>query len=431
MPGSRRAERDRVTPSALVNAIDEVVASDPDKHLALYLHIPFCASKCHFCDWVAEVPVARLRSAEEGRRDYISALCAQISYYGPVLTRMGYQPQVMYWGGGTPTRLSVGEMQAIAAVLEMSFDLSPLAEWTVETTPNDLSLEKLEALRAIGVNRVSVGIQSFSAGQLRRSGRAHTGAQSVRAVELLRSAGIENFNLDLISGFPGEDLAALADTLATTIGLDPPHISVYPYRATPGTVMAMQLEQSVLAAHSAGAMIEAYEFAAAALQRSGYREYSYGYWVRQPEFEDRDGAYKYSLAGDRIGFGSGAESIIGHHLLWNENAKYAQYLASPREFTFSKKFSMSEPEVLTASVGGALMTREGLLFERFSRLTGLSFNELRETSHMRRWLEILGECGARFAETPAGLRIDAGTVAAAYINHLAFTTAAGLEIARA
>jgi len=144
----------------LVAAIEAVVRREPRRSLAIYLHVPFCASKCHFCDWVVDVPVARLRSTEDDRRGYVDALCRQIRYYGPLLTGLGYRPAVMYWGGGTPTRLNPSEMRAIAAAIDDGFDRSELVQWSMETTPNDLTADKLVAMRELGVNRVSVGAQS-------------------------------------------------------------------------------------------------------------------------------------------------------------------------------------------------------------------------------------------------------------------------------
>jgi coproporphyrinogen III oxidase-like Fe-S oxidoreductase len=418
-------------PRGLMKAIDTALSDRPAGPLAIYVHIPFCASKCHFCDWVTDVPVARLRSGANARRGYVEALVQQIRCYGPLLTRMGYQPAVMYWGGGTPTRLAPEEMRLIGAALDDSFDLSELQQWSMETTPNDLAPDKLATMRSMGVDRVSVGAQSFNPYQLRRSGRAHTGEQTEHAVAMVRDAGITTFNIDLICGFPGEDEAAFLASLERALRLDPPHVSVYPYRATPATVMAMQLERSVLQAQGRSHVLGAYEAAMAVLRREGYHEYCHGYWVRRPEDEDKDGNHKYDLAGDKIGFGSGAESIIGHHLLWNENSKYAEYLERPRDFTFAHRFSLREPGRLTAPVGGALMTRQGVVYERFSQLTGLSFEDVRATAYFRDWFAVLEECGARFIETDSSLRMDPAVIHTAYINHLVYTTSAGLDVARA
>ncbi len=420
-----------MNPHDLLDAIESVTCEDRVRKLAIYVHVPFCTSKCHFCDWVVDIPVSRLRSEQENRTDYVDALCRQIRYYGPLLTTLGYQPQVMYWGGGTPTRLTPTEMRAIATTLADSFDLRPLEQWSMETTPNNLTAEKLDTMLTIGVNRVSVGAQSFNPYQLRRSGRVHTGEHTEQAVELLRAGGIDNFNIDIISSFPGEDLASSQETLERTLALNPPHVSVYPYRATPKTVMAMQLKRSVLAAHSRTHMIEGYELAISLLNAAGYHEYCHGYWVRNTHHEDKDGNYKYDLSGDKIGFGSGAESIIGHHLLWNENTKYQEYLDNPHSFTAAHQFTLDKPERCTALIGGALMTREGLVYTRFQRLTGLSFHDLRNTPYLHEWLQILQQCGARYLETNTSLRIDPTTIHHAYINHLAYTMSAGLKTTRA
>ena len=420
-----------MTGAQVVEAVAAELDSAGERPLELYVHVPFCASKCHFCDWVTDIPVHRLRSGRAERAPYVESLCRQIRYYGPQLGRLGYRPRVMYWGGGTPTRLDPNEMQAVHRALAESFDLSGLVQWSMETTPNDLTAERLEAMCHLGVNRVSVGVQSLDREQLRRAGRAHGPEQALAAVGLLRSAGIENFNVDLISSFPGErGTESLAATLDGILALDPPHVSVYPYRATPKTVMAMQLDRDVLRAWDVGSMIEAYELAMARLTAAGYHEYCHGYWVRRAEDEDQDGNYKYDLAGDKIAFGSGTESVLGHHLLLNPSAGNAAYLADPTAFQRVERFSLDRPETLTALVGGALMTREGVDYGRFHALTGFDFLLLRRTPHFTAWLRLLEECGGRFLENERGFMMERSSIHRAYIRHLAYTMSHGLALAR-
>jgi coproporphyrinogen III oxidase-like Fe-S oxidoreductase len=414
----------------LVESIEDVAGGAP-RPLALYVHIPFCASKCHFCDWVSDVPVGRLRSSQTERSPYIAALRREIEFWGPVLTAAGYRPTVVYWGGGTPTRLEVDELGEIAAVLAQSFDLSAVTQWSVETTPNDLTPAKVSALRAGGVDRVSIGAQSFDPEQLRRSGRAHDGDQIDRAVELLRAGGITNINLDLITGFPGEDLAVLDRTFDRVLRLDPPHVSVYSYRATPGTIMAAQNGRPGSVAATSARMIAAYELAMRRLSAAGFEEYCHSYWVREAGHEDVDGRYKYELEGDKIGFGSGAESTIGHRLLRNENHRYADYLRDPLPFSFDHRFTLDDPQHLVAPIGGALMTRGGLSYARFTRLTGLAFEELRTRPYVSRWLEMLEDFGGRFVDEGDRLRMEPATVHPAYIRHVAATTGTGLHVVRA
>ncbi len=418
-------------PRPLLDAIAEALGAEREPALALYVHVPFCSSKCHFCDWVTDIPVSRLRSTGEERSPYVRALCDQIRFYGPQLTRLGYRPEVMYWGGGTPTRLTGAEMTAVHQALDEAFDLSGLRQWSVETTPNDLDPATLDVMRGLGVSRVSVGVQSLTPYQLRKAGRAHSREQALAALPMLRRAGIDEFNVDLISSFPGEARESFEETLRTVLALDPPHVSVYPYRATPRTVMAMQLDREFTEARDRHSMIDDYELAMEVLGGAGYHEYCHGYWVRDARHEDQDGNYKYDLAGDKIGFGSGAESIIGHHLLWNENGKYAQYLLAPRDFTHAHRFTTDEPDRLTAPIGGALMTREGVDFARFRRLTGLDFADVRRTPYVTRWFDLLERCGGRFVETPHSLRLEKSSIHRAYITHLAHTMAHGLAPERA
>ena len=170
----------------------EAVAAEldglPDQPLELYVNVPFCASKCHFCDWVTDIPVDRLRGDQTARSPYVAAVREQIRYYGPLLTRLGYQPHCMYWGGGTPTRLEPEEMRAIHEALEESFDLAGLVQWSMETTPNDLTAERLDTMRELGVNRVSVGCAVAGSGAAAPAGRAHNRDQALAAIDLLRAA---------------------------------------------------------------------------------------------------------------------------------------------------------------------------------------------------------------------------------------------------
>ncbi|WP_229402860.1 radical SAM protein [Micromonospora okii] len=419
------------SPAELMAIIADELGPPVERPLEIYVQIPFCATKCHFCDWVTDIPVPRLRAGADGRRPYLTALVDQIRYYGPLLTRLGYRPHVMYWGGGTPTRLDPAEMRFVREALDESLDLSGLVQWSMETTPNDLSPGKLDAMLELGVDRISVGVQSLAASQLRRAGRGHTREQALAALELLRDRGVPTFNVDLISSFPTDSGPVdLLDTLRGVLPHDPPHISVYPYRATPQTVMAMQLDREVLRAWDVPGMIDAYERAMALLSDVGYHEYCHGYWVRDSVDEDADGNYKYDLVGDKIGFGVGTESILGHHLLLNDNARYVEYLREPRAFSFVQRFSLERPQRLTALVGGALMTRDGVHYERFERLTGLRFEQLRQTPHFASWLALLQECGGRFVADAESFRMDRSVIHRAYITHLAYTMTHGLALGR-
>ena len=174
------------------------------KSLLLYLHVPFCSSKCHFCDWVVGYDTNDLVNTGDLRSRYVDALCTQIRSYGPRLRALGYTATHIYWGGGTPTRLAPEQLARIHGALAEAFDLSTVTEHTAECSPETVTRAHLDALMERGLNRASVGVQSFADPILRRMGRAHDAGQAERAIALFKDAGLKNFNIDLIAGMMGE-----------------------------------------------------------------------------------------------------------------------------------------------------------------------------------------------------------------------------------
>lgn len=408
-------------PQALLSRIAASAGTGETRDLEIYLHIPFCSSKCLFCDWVVEVPTRQLLAGPALRTSYVDQLCRQILFYGPPLTQLGYRPKFVYWGGGTPTRLDPDETARIVEALHDAFDLSGVIQHTVESTPNDLTPEKAETLKRCGVDRVSVGVQSFNAFQLRTSGRSHTADDAARAVATLRNAGIANINIDLISGFPGERRQWFDESLQRTLQLEPAHITVYSYRATPMTRMAMQVEQGLKVALGLEEMIAAYEHAQAVLAGAGYQEYLYNCFARSEEDQFKVGLYGYGLQGETIGFGSGASSIVGRHYLLNEKEKYHRYLEQPCRFDVVIPFDYPETTILSDVAGNALMTRDGLLFERFRRITGCEFNRAIATPGLRGWLRYLANCGATFRWEPDRVSIAPDLIHRVYLTHLYYS----------
>jgi coproporphyrinogen III oxidase-like Fe-S oxidoreductase len=391
------------------------------KDLQIYLHIPFCSSKCHFCDWVDDIPVAQLRSGPEVRGKYVDALCQQIQFWGPHLTALGYRPKYIYWGGGTPTRLDARDFETIHRELVAAFDLSLLSQHTMESTPSDITEKKLASIESIGVDRLSFGVQSFDPEQLRRAGRAHTAEQAIQAVNLAKQSRIKDINVDLISGFPDEELSTFSKTLDTAVGIDPTHISVYSYRATPRTTMAIQVRRGVRQGLELDGMIESYELAQNTLSRAGYKEYCFNYFAKNDTFKFDAGLYGYRLSGDIIGFGSGATSTIGGMSLSNQDVQLHRYMASPLEFDSVTKFSIERPEMFFPLLGGALMTEDGLSFERFEYITGVPFAKAWEAPQIRAWFLYVRNCGARLRFEDSRICSADRNIHRVYLKNLAFT----------
>jgi len=408
-------------PQELLSRIAGVATAQSPRDLEIYIHIPFCSSKCLFCDWVVEVPVTQLLGGPVARGKYVDSLCQQISFYGPQLTQLGYRPKYIYWGGGTPTRLEAGEMSRIVDALHEAFDLSAVVQHTLESTPNDITAEKAENLKRCGVNRVSIGVQSFNPYQLRTSGRSHSAEDAIRSIGIVRNAGIDNINIDLISGFPGEQREWFEESLRKTMDLQPRHITVYSYRATPHTRMAMQIEQGFKAALTVEEMIASYEHAQAILEKAGYHEYLYNCFARKPEDQFEAGLYGYSLQGETIGLGSGASSILGYHYLLNEKENFHAYMEDPCHFDIVIPFDYSAVRILVDAAGNALMTREGLNFDRFRRLTGCDFKQAMEVPGVRGWFRYLANCGAVFQWERDRVFIDERLIHRVYLTHLYYS----------
>jgi|SoiMethySBSTD1v2_1073268.scaffolds.fasta_scaffold00123_24 coproporphyrinogen III oxidase-like Fe-S oxidoreductase len=389
-----------------------------ERTLGIYLSVPFCRTKCHFCDWVTEIPVQRLRFNRAERSPYVEAVCEQIRHAGPLTREFGYAPHVMYWGGGTPTRFETEELLAIWDALDSSFDLSRLTQWSMETTPDCLTEEKIDALRKKGLGRLSVGVQSFNDDHLRMSGRGHDVAMARKAIELIKRMDFPCFNIDLISGLPGESDESWLHTIRTTLELEPSHISIYPYRPAEDTTMARQIATGHHSTLDTGRMIAVYEIAMDLLTEASYSEYIHGYWIRREDDRDMDAVYGYNLHGDKLGLGAGADSVLARHLLVNERTAYDAFLKDPTGFGLAIKFSLADPGVLANQLGGALMTAGGINFRRFEALTGLSFDEFRNTPFMARWFDHLRRLGAEFVETEESVALDPAMIHKVYIRYV-------------
>ncbi|NTV15326.1 MAG: radical SAM family heme chaperone HemW [Desulfobulbaceae bacterium] len=187
----------------------------------IYVHIPFCRSKCGYCAF-ASWPVA----GQDPER-YLTALGREIEFHRSQAWCRGRVFDSLFLGGGTPTILSGEQLVRLLTQLRASFTFSPAAEISVETNPNTVDAAKLEALIAAGVNRLSIGIQSFDDPTLHRIDRSHAAAQGEQAVLLARQAGFSNLSLDLIYGLPGQNPAEWRQTLARAVALQPEHLSAY------------------------------------------------------------------------------------------------------------------------------------------------------------------------------------------------------------
>lgn len=231
----------------------------------VYVHIPFCASRCSYCDFYSTLKL------ETAGSHYVDALIGEA-----VLRRCelhGEAVRTLYLGGGTPSQLPLPLLSRLVEGLRGALDLHGVEEFTIEANPDDVTPEWCAALPALGVNRVSMGVQSFEDLILRAIGRRHTSRQVVKAVENLHDVGIGNISLDLIYGLPGQTLDSWAESVDRAIALAPRHVSAYWLTYEPGTRLWHQREQGEVAEVPEDVCIAMYHLLVKRLQEAGFEHY--------------------------------------------------------------------------------------------------------------------------------------------------------------
>lgn len=272
----------------------------PERPLGLYLHIPFCAAKCAYCDFYS------LSHSEEKMDDYTAALCQHLSEVAPQATH--HRVDTVYFGGGTPSYLGHKRLIALLRTVQRRYRLSDDAEITLETNPDSAwDVRALRALRRAGFNRVSLGVQSSDDALLSAIGRIHTWAQAEQAVETVRQAGFSNCSIDLIYGLPDQTANQWAQTLENAIALAPEHISCYGLKLEPGTPLYQR--RASLTLPDDDAQSEMYLYAVKRLAQAGYEQYEISNFAK-PGFASRHNL-KYWRMEEYAGFGPGAHSDFG------------------------------------------------------------------------------------------------------------------------
>ena len=268
--------------------------------LGIYVHIPFCRSKCQYCDFYS------LTTKDDKLLDsFISAMTAHIKEAGKLAPN--HRVDTVYFGGGTPTFFGSEGMSTLLAAIRKNFDVATDAEITFEANPDSVSDKLLRRLRAEGFNRVSLGIQTDDEELLKALGRPHTYAQAVSAVDRIRKNGFRNLSIDLMYGLPGQTLVAWEDTLRRVLSLNPEHVSCYGLKVEERTPM-FQVKDS-LNLPDDDAQADMYLSAVEILRAKGYRQYEISNFARKGMVSRHN--MKYWQGGEYLGFGPDASSDFG------------------------------------------------------------------------------------------------------------------------
>ncbi len=283
----------------------------------VYFHIPFCAQKCLYCDFYS---VASVRH----RPTYCDALLREWQLRREELN--GAPLHTIYFGGGTPSILPVSD---IARVLD-ALPLSHVTEITIEVNPDDITREYANALAGIGINRISMGVQSFDDGELRFLRRRHDAHQALKAFETLRNAGFGNISLDLMFALPGQTLLSWQHTITQTLALRPEHISCYSLMYEDGTLLSRLLREGKIKECDDALNEQMYRYLISTLKDNGYQHYEISNFSLPGSHSRHNSSYWDGTP--YLGLGTGAHSFDGNCRRYNPSnvALYTQTLQSGR-----------------------------------------------------------------------------------------------------
>ncbi len=265
--------------------------------LGIYVHVPFCKSKCQYCDFYS------LPCKDDNLMDsYLDAVCAHIKEAGALAP--GYRVDTIYFGGGTPSYFGGDAIAIIMTAIRRTFDVSPDAEITFEANPDSVTDKLLHRMRAEGFNRVSLGIQDDHDEMLKKLGRPYTYKQAVAAFQRIRKAGFRNVSLDLMYGLPGQTLQDWQETLTNVLKMNPEHFSCYSLKIEEGTPFYEMKDMLNLPDDDTQA--DMYLAAVEMLRDHGFRQYEISNFARKGLYSRHN--YKYWTGGEYLGFGPSASS---------------------------------------------------------------------------------------------------------------------------
>ncbi len=267
---------------------------------ALYLHIPFCASRCSYCDFYSQCNTSLENS-------FVAALSRELELRQDEAAQQALD--TIYFGGGTPSQLQVHSIEQIFATIAKHYQISPDAEITFEANPDDLNPEYLQGLKQLPINRISMGVQSFDDSELKLLGRRHSAQQVQKAVEGIRAIGIDNISLDLIYGIPGQSLEGWQQSLDQCIALKPKHISAYHLIYEEGTLLSRQRDAGTLTEVEEELSLRFFDRLIDRLAAAGYEQYEISNFAL-PGYRSRHNS-KYWQGLAYMGLGPSAHSFDG------------------------------------------------------------------------------------------------------------------------
>jgi len=338
--------------------------------VSLYLHIPFCHTRCHYCDFNTYAGILPLREP------YVRALIAEIALVGDMARLSDGSPRrarTIFFGGGTPSLLTVEQVARLLDACRRAFALDEDAEISLEANPGTLSLEKLRGLRAAGVNRLSLGAQSFDVGLLQTLGRIHSPEEITQAVRSARLAGFSSLNLDFMFGLPGQSIRHWQGTLDQALALRPEHLSLYSLILEEGTPFYTWTQEGLITPGDEDLCADMYEYAEERLRAEGYENYEISNWSLPGHQCRHNLTYWWNLP--YIGMGAGAHSFFAGKRFSDALDPQAYIrLLKAGEKPVAETEEISRLQEMTETAFLSLRTAMGLHLPTFAERFGESFD---------------------------------------------------------
>ncbi|MBP3631158.1 MAG: radical SAM family heme chaperone HemW [Clostridia bacterium] len=334
------------------------------KPLSLYIHIPFCLSKCHYCAFVSQV------AGEELKTSYTDALLEEIKMRGKTYNAR-YEVQTIYIGGGTPSSLELGKIKAIMNTIYKHFTVKNDAEITIEVNPNTLTKEKIEEYLGEGINRFSIGVQAVQGRLLNIIGRTHSYQDFRHAVLMLKDAGVTNISADLMIGLPTQTIDDVKESIKMLASLEIKHISAYILSIEEGTRFHKLMEANLLELPDENDTIQMYNTVVNELDKRGFQRYEFSnfaqigfrskhntvYWDRKPY----------------LGLGVSAHSFVDGYRMANTDDVH-EYIShiTQNEIPLSDKDKLTETDAKEETIMLSLRLAEGIDLLRYEQEFGVS-----------------------------------------------------------
>jgi len=348
------------------------------KAAGIYIHIPFCRSRCSYCDFATGIYENSL--AER----YVAALLKEIRSWDVI--EQPRDADTIYFGGGTPSLLSASQLARILETIHARFEIASDAEVTMEMNPGTVTPESLREFRRLGINRASFGAQTFDDQELARLGRSHTTEDTTKTFQQLRDAGFDNVSFDLIAGLPGQSIFGWSYNLDRALALRPEHLSFYLLEVHEGTPLADHIRKGIQPRPDEDLAAEMYELMLERATKAGYEHYEISN-LCLPGYTSRHNS-KYWIGSPYYGFGCSAHSYDGESRRWSNERDVARYaeLIEQDATPIVERVELTPDEVRAEAVFLGMRLMRGLNLNQYQKLFGIDLRHAHQ-SQLKRFSE--------------------------------------------